>query len=105
MAHIMDVPSSYYVTLFGRPLPHKDHRVCSTSMCIANVQIDDDGYETEHVDSGCTCAFISSDLENVTNLVAAGAIPLISVIATDEGFSTSTGCRKGRRSPVHCTIP
>lgn len=85
MAHTMDVPSLYYATLFGRTLPHKDHSVCSTSACLANVQIDDDGYETKHVDSGCTCAFISSDLEKVTNLVAAGAIPVISVSATDEG--------------------
>lgn len=84
LAHTMDVPSLYYVTLLGRPLPDKDHSLCSTSMCSANIQIDDDGYETKHVESGCTCAFVSPDVEEVANLVAAGAIPLILVIDSDK---------------------
>lgn len=66
----------YYASSLRRSSGIRDHRGCTTEMCIAS-QVDTRTYKTIHAQAGCECLSLGPLVEQVAVIINSGSIPLI----------------------------
>lgn len=72
--------SIHYVTLLGITRV-ADHSKCTSYKCIGN-HIDNNVYQTQHVEAGCECQLIEANQDQVISILESGGIPIV-------GFSSA----------------
>ena len=74
----------YYISLFGPPRI-REHKECkATDIACREVTVNNDNYETLHVEQDCKCAFLMPDLGKLHQIVENDQIPIL-FLETIEG--------------------
>ncbi|KAI9777355.1 MAG: hypothetical protein M1839_008963 [Geoglossum umbratile] len=85
-----DSPSSilelYYASLLGPRKNRKDHLTCRESRCLG-YQIDDESYQTRHLEGCIGCLFIEVPLAELCSIIDGGYTPLITLTSTSDSGS------------------
>ena len=75
----------YYLSFLLRDSqPGVAHSSCTADTCVA-YNVDEETYETQHVDSQCTCSFININMEKLTYIISRGKIPIVKVLDHSSG--------------------
>ncbi|KAA6407111.1 MAG: hypothetical protein FRX48_09177 [Lasallia pustulata] len=78
----------YYASILGPPARRLDHSTCEAGNRGCNARtVDDAVYVTSHRTGSCDCGFLGANPEDLTRIVRASNIPLISVTWGDSGPS------------------
>ena len=95
---------AYFASMLPRPLMVGNHEVCTDVMCVAH-QIDEDDYETKHVNKDCHCSFLQVDSVHLATLIRQGGTPRIRLHVPEEESDNPldvslTGGKMARRNFV-----
>jgi Heterokaryon incompatibility protein (HET) len=74
LARGLHVENLYYASLLDRKGMAIGHSVCTEDQCFAST-VDEQTYETKHVEVGCICPHVTADTSRITLMLRNGMIP------------------------------
>ena len=82
---IFDLPMQYFVSLFGPP-SRRNHEECTDedSTC-KKLNVSKAEYKTLHVEESCSCQLLKPHMEEVSEIIDNGGIPVLYLDESDEG--------------------
>ncbi|KAJ5360553.1 Heterokaryon incompatibility [Penicillium concentricum] len=62
---------------------NRTHESCKMTECVAD-NIDESSYVTRHVQEGCSCSLVDSDIEQLHTILQGGGIPLVMITPSSD---------------------
>ena len=76
----------YYASSLGSPRLRKDHSRCTKLACAADIVLVD-LYQTKHLDEFCSCPLVEAPVQEISDLIRRGSIPLVICVESNGNFS------------------